>query len=163
MVGTMVRHVGVYRASEQGEVMNKVTRPITAYLSVYQLTRHYGGPEEGGWWYDAWEHTGAAFPYQATQEYEAAIADLDTDQETHQVWYDEETKDYMKWEPVGIPVPINKSQEVLMQAAEAQFELIYGKQGTGHRYSCAQRADDFKFIHEQYPGQHETKGRPRYE
>lgn len=22
------------------------------YVSVYSVTRHYGGPEEGGWWYD---------------------------------------------------------------------------------------------------------------
>jgi hypothetical protein len=25
------------------------------YLNVYSVTRHYGGPEEGGWWYDQWE------------------------------------------------------------------------------------------------------------
>ena len=23
------------------------------YVCVYELTRHYGGPEEGGWYYDA--------------------------------------------------------------------------------------------------------------
>lgn len=22
------------------------------FLTVYSQTRHYGGPEEGGWWYD---------------------------------------------------------------------------------------------------------------
>ena len=26
-------------------------RPI--YINVYHVTRHYGGPEEGGWWYNA--------------------------------------------------------------------------------------------------------------
>lgn len=25
------------------------------YVNVYRVTRHYGGPEEGGWWYDAGE------------------------------------------------------------------------------------------------------------
>lgn len=25
------------------------------YLNAYRVTRHYGGPEEGGWWYDAGE------------------------------------------------------------------------------------------------------------
>jgi hypothetical protein len=25
------------------------------YLNVYELNRHYGGPEEGGWWYDSKE------------------------------------------------------------------------------------------------------------
>ena len=26
-------------------------RPV--YINAYVVTRHYGGPEEGGWWYDA--------------------------------------------------------------------------------------------------------------
>jgi hypothetical protein len=25
------------------------------YVNVYLVTRHYGGPQEGGWWYDAGE------------------------------------------------------------------------------------------------------------
>jgi len=25
------------------------------YVNLYRVTRHYGGPEEGGWWYDAGE------------------------------------------------------------------------------------------------------------
>jgi hypothetical protein len=25
------------------------------YITVYRVTREYGGPEEGGWWYDAGE------------------------------------------------------------------------------------------------------------
>lgn len=26
--------------------------PATRYVTVYELGREYGGPEEGGWWYD---------------------------------------------------------------------------------------------------------------
>jgi len=25
------------------------------YVNVYHVTRQYGGPEEGGWWYDHYE------------------------------------------------------------------------------------------------------------
>jgi hypothetical protein len=25
------------------------------HVNVYEVTRHYGGPEEGGWWYDTGE------------------------------------------------------------------------------------------------------------
>jgi hypothetical protein len=25
------------------------------YLNCYAVSRHYGGPEEGGWWYDSGE------------------------------------------------------------------------------------------------------------
>ena len=25
------------------------------YVNAYEVTRHYGGPEEGGWWYNRGE------------------------------------------------------------------------------------------------------------
>lgn len=25
------------------------------YVNVYSMSREYGGPEEGGWWFDTWE------------------------------------------------------------------------------------------------------------
>ena len=25
------------------------------YVTAYRVSRHYGGPEEGGWWYNWWE------------------------------------------------------------------------------------------------------------
>jgi hypothetical protein len=25
-------------------------------VGVYHVDRRYGGPEEGGWWFDAWQH-----------------------------------------------------------------------------------------------------------
>lgn len=34
-------------------VQYALQRPV--YLNVYDVTRHYGGPEEGGWWYNAGE------------------------------------------------------------------------------------------------------------
>jgi hypothetical protein len=27
-------------------------QPVTKHLNVYEVGREYGGPEEGGWWYD---------------------------------------------------------------------------------------------------------------
>ena len=29
--------------------------PPSTWVNVYYITRHYGGPEEGGWWYDRHE------------------------------------------------------------------------------------------------------------
>lgn len=28
---------------------------VLMYVSVVELFQHYGGPEEGGWWWDSWE------------------------------------------------------------------------------------------------------------
>ena len=30
-----------------------------AFISIYEVDRCYGGPEEGGWWYDHWTHLGS--------------------------------------------------------------------------------------------------------
>jgi hypothetical protein len=35
-------------------IVNADGLPIV-FVNVYDVTRHYGGPEEGGWWYDAGE------------------------------------------------------------------------------------------------------------
>lgn len=32
------------------------------WINVYQTTRHWGGSEEGGWWYN-WEHCVASSPF----------------------------------------------------------------------------------------------------
>lgn len=39
------------------------------FVSAYEVTRHYGGPEEGGWWYD-W--------YELIQSVPVAVTDIDT-------------------------------------------------------------------------------------
>lgn len=32
------------------------------YINTYHVTRHYGGPEEGGWWFDRGEPAGSLGP-----------------------------------------------------------------------------------------------------
>lgn len=39
--------VSTYDASEDPNAIR--------YVNAYSVTRHYGGPEEGGWWYNAGE------------------------------------------------------------------------------------------------------------
>jgi hypothetical protein len=35
--------------------MRQETLDSFKYVTVYRVTRHYGGPEEGGWWYNWYE------------------------------------------------------------------------------------------------------------
>lgn len=44
--------------------------PLVQYVNAYTVNRLYGGPEEGGWWYDAGRPV-AAVPYLANGEYTA--------------------------------------------------------------------------------------------
>jgi hypothetical protein len=39
---------------------------VRLYLNVYAVTRHYGGPEEGGWWFNAGEPL-ASVPFEGKQ------------------------------------------------------------------------------------------------
>lgn len=45
----------VREAHEEGtlEAGVTVTEADPIYVNAYSVSRHYGGPEEGGWWYDA--------------------------------------------------------------------------------------------------------------
>lgn len=42
---------------------------MNRYINIYRLDRHYGGPEEGGWWYDSGTPEGSlVLPDDATEE-----------------------------------------------------------------------------------------------
>lgn len=132
------------------------TRHVTAFLSVYEITRHYGGPEEGGWYYDAYEHTGAAFPFNATQA---------------EVWINEGAKedayDYNDgaWEPAYDEGPqvADEPTRVRLESARMHFVSIYGEERTNKRYSARPKGPDYVFITELEVGSRETHGKPRYE
>jgi hypothetical protein len=45
------------------------------YVNVYELDRHYGGPEEGGWWYDSGDPV-AAIPFRTREEADNEAVEL---------------------------------------------------------------------------------------
>lgn len=44
------------------------TEDIARYVNVYRVTRHYGGSEEGGWYYDMGEPVESHFIHEGTPE-----------------------------------------------------------------------------------------------
>lgn len=40
---------------DEEEVPASLPEDLKVYVNVYRVTRHYGGPEEGGWWYNHFE------------------------------------------------------------------------------------------------------------
>jgi len=48
----------------------------TAWVNVYETTRHYGGPEEGGWWYN-WNSLEEAVPVGSQEEAETVKRELE--------------------------------------------------------------------------------------
>ena len=58
--------------------------PKGTWLSVYTTSQYYGGPEEGGWWYNATEFEGGKY-YPTREEAQKALDRLN-------VWAEEESK-----------------------------------------------------------------------
>ncbi len=56
------------------------------WLSVYLVSRAYGGPEEGGWWYDEYEFLGGkSFPYWEAAENALKDAQRTAEQMTNNI------------------------------------------------------------------------------
>jgi hypothetical protein len=47
---------------------------VDRYINIYELDRHYGGPEEGGWWYDSGTPVVSLALPDGTHEHEAQEA-----------------------------------------------------------------------------------------
>ena len=45
-----------YRIQDIFRAYNSPEVPEWIWISMYVITRHYGGPEEGGWWYNRYDH-----------------------------------------------------------------------------------------------------------
>lgn len=53
------------------EVITKVAEHTIRFVNAYSVERCYGGPEEGGWWYDAGEPI-ASIPIRGSDDPESA-------------------------------------------------------------------------------------------
>lgn len=139
---------------------NKRTIRVTAFLSLYQVDRCCGGPEEGGWYYDTYQFLRVSFPFSAEQDYETAEVTEDTDDET-QSWENPDGL-YYCWHPTDLPRVTDERTRVLLESFRSHVGELYKLDGR-ERFSAGQREDDYVLRYEYRPGEHETKKRPRYE
>jgi hypothetical protein len=145
------------------------TEKTTAYLVVYEVSRHYGGPEEGGWWYDQLTHTGVAIPFKADVKYDlthiydhegeerAEAMGLQTFQEYDGAGGD---ADVYAWDPTEIdPDPEDLEWYRL---AHTRLDKEYSLNAGPQRFSMAPRGEDYQLFHETTPGWRQFTKRPRY-
>lgn len=146
------------------------TEKTTAFLVVYEVTRHYGGPEEGGWWYDRYHHTGVAIPFRADVTYEATLLEDKFYEELAEAKGHEIFREYdgaggdtslYAWEPQDI----NPDPEDLewYRLANARLTADFDLERLPQRYSMAPRGEDYQMFHEMSPGARAKMPRPRYE
>lgn len=162
-----VVHESAIKYARSGDETHKRI-PVIANLCMYQLDRRYGGPEEGGWWYDTWEFTGIVFPFRAEQDYEYVEWDdeqgnpTSDENQRFRVDWDEERNKWMFWRAAGLPHVLDEPTRVLLQSARTHYETIFGPTDTNYRSSVVPRGEDYRFIYEVSPGDAETRVRPRY-
>ena len=84
------------------------------YLAVYEVDRAYGGPEEGGWWYDTGTLRVIHGPYmslaaaQGERERVAMLYPSDSKYGSSSMAYD--GGEYRVWVEQGIPAPYFPSE-----------------------------------------------------
>ena len=132
--------------------MPKVLRP-TLWVTIYETNRTYGGPEEGGWWYD-YGTVLATVPFNLSNPIEREYSDgsYDNDYEDaiaprESVWYDE--------------LSVNDAHTVYL--IEQQLLEVFGPGDTEHGVGSVicTGVNDFRLSLE--PGRNYPAERPHYE
>lgn len=139
---------------------SKTLHGVVCYLSLYEITRHYGGPEEGGWYYDHYEHIGICFPFAAEQDYMKLPVDEDSRTDEPGIFYDDENNPW-RWVANGLPRVTDERTRVLLESLRAHVADLYDLH-SGGRYSVL-CGTDYRLVYENAPGEHATKERPHYE
>lgn len=133
------------------------TRQITAYLSVYNVTREFGGHEEGGWWYDSYEWLKVSIPFRAVQDYELREVDED---EMDPLFKAASSAQY-EWRPCGPPRPADFQSEIQVAAHHSNLHTFFGDETNGR--SSVLSHGDISIIVERNPGERGEWPRTRYE
>lgn len=122
------------------------------YVNAYQVTRHFGGPEEGGWWFNHHEPL-ASIPIEATSfsKHDSSCWNCDRDGKADR---DGTIIKACKW---GFHLVPNTEQA---DKFREHLEKIFAEVKEGNIYSVLGGADMFVAIQD-HPG--EATPRPHYE
>lgn len=133
-----------------------------AYIEVYDRVQHYGGPEEGGWYYHSLTPQGVCVPFVAVNIASGDEADefpRHVDNEPHGVEYvlvrtselvDDPREDDGSWRLIAFLT--SDAVRVTDALVDLGFENHTDRYGQGQQVLISGA-----------PGQHTTRRRPRYE
>jgi hypothetical protein len=134
----------------------KPGREAILYVNAYELTRHYGGPEEGGWWFNHQEPI-ASIPIKAISVeghtdscYNCSRARAgEIERETGKKF------EFCKW-----GFHIEPEPRWQMEMMKAHLESLYGENRSGNIYSVLGGVE-IMIVVEDHVG--ESTPRPHYE
>lgn len=121
------------------------------YLTVYTVHQRYGGPEEGGWYYDEWVTEGVSFPFHAyVQMVFGKREDVDGGSTRLYDWRVDDSEAHE-------PAEVGQMAVGLMDRVQAHFINLYGSD-----CEASHRSRGVKYIVESRIGSR-CKPRPQYE
>ena len=125
------------------------------YVNAYEVSRHYGGPEEGGWWYNNYSPL-ASIPVIATVVeghdnicYNCARARENV--------IDGNKPEFCKWS-----YHLVAKDNAQVEMFKAHLENCYGDMREGSIYSVL-GGTDINICVEDHPAKQSPETRPRYE
>ena len=122
----------------------RVNKPI--YVSMYEVSRNYGGPEEGGWWYDAYELKSSKkfYDQEEAEKFEDALI--------HGI------------EAQGLnEEDLSSARGMDTYPDPSQGDPMYDHSDADIPRGFAGAPTNYTVYIEDFPGQNETKERPHYE
>lgn len=146
----------------------------TAYVALYRVTRAYGGPEEGGWWYDAYEWMGVAIPFMGVVTFHKTLVDGEDDAPECNIRYGQDDNfPYGTWnEPDEDPEMRDRGYELTYYWAPVEIkpndELLGGTKETAWVEAAKDKlkelydTDEYAVVIEYHPGRRGMFRRPRY-
>lgn len=127
------------------------------YVNAYAVTRHYGGPEEGGWWYNR-QTPLASIPVKAIVMEGHTDTCYQCDRARREVIEpDGQVAKMCKWGYHVVPKDMDQVQDFKQHLMDIYYEVK-----EGNIYSVL-GGTDVRVCLEENPAEEEPKGRPQYE
>lgn len=117
------------------------------YVNIYAVSRCYGGPEEGGWWFEAGEPVGSV-PIEMTETEQRALHTLITQREGEDI------------DPELYAKHIDSYLTEKARSVREAYQDRYPRQSS---YSVLGGDDDFRVCIEEHYAQPYPEVRPHYE
>lgn len=125
------------------------------YVNAYEVTRHYGGPQEGGWWYNH-SHPLASIPVKAISV-EGHGDHCDNCYRVRHNKDKEPSREFCKW---SFELHALDSEQV--EIFKAHLMDVFGYVNDGNIYSVL-GGSELHICVEDHPAEEYPIGRPRYE
>ena len=127
---------------------------MTLYVNVYDIAQAYGGPEEGGWWFDTGVPV-ASIPVELTDEERTDLHDDYMKEHGHSQAWEVDPWKYKDW--------MDQALEDKAWAIRDEWKERYPFEMSQYTSVLSHRYDNYQVVIEDHFARPYPEERPRYE